>query len=119
MTALVICLAGGIGAVTRFMLDGLIRTRLGRRFPWGTVFINVSGALLLGFITALALHNGVSAKEKLVVGTGFCGGYTTFSTASFEAVRLLEEKRWLAAAAHITANIGLTVTAATLALRFA
>ena len=90
MTGLLVCLAGGAGALIRFMVDGLIRTRLGRNFPWGTIVINVSGALLLGIITALALRHGVSAKEKLVIGTGFCGGYTTFSTASFEAVRLLE-----------------------------
>jgi CrcB protein len=113
----VICVAGGIGALTRFIADGLIRSRLGRRFPWGTVFINVSGALLLGVITALFLRHDIAAKDKLIIGTGFCGGYTTFSTASFEAVRLLEEKRWASAFLHVLTNIGLTVIASVVALR--
>lgn len=116
MTPLIICLAGGVGALTRFILDGLIRSRLGRRFPWGTIVINVSGALLLGTITGLALRHDVSVKDKLVIGTGFCGGYTTFSTASFEAVRLLEEKRWASALLHMFLNIGLTVLVAVMAL---
>jgi CrcB protein len=60
-------------------------------FPWGTLVINVSGSLLLGVITGLALHHGLSASDKIVVGTGFCGAYTTFSTFSFETVRLVEE----------------------------
>jgi CrcB protein len=116
MTALIVCAAGGVGALARFIADGLIRTRLGRKFPWSTLCINVSGALLLGVVTALALHNGLSASDKLVIGTGFCGGYTTFSTASFETVRLLEEKRVAAAMFHALTNIGLTVGVATVAL---
>jgi len=116
MNVVVICVAGGVGSLTRFIVDGLVRSRLGRRFPWGTIVINMSGALLLGVITALATKQDVSASQKLVIGTGFCGGYTTFSTASFEAVRLLEEKRVGAALLHVVANIGLTVGAATLAL---
>jgi CrcB protein len=116
VTALTICIAGGVGALVRFITDGLIRGRLGRRFPWGTILINASGALLLAVITALVLRHDVSAKDKLIIGTGFCGGYTTFSTATFEAVRLLEEKRWISAFLHVLANIGLTVVIAVLTL---
>jgi fluoride exporter len=116
VTILIICIAGGVGALTRFIIDGLIRSKLGRRFPWGTIFINVSGALLLGIITSLTLRHDLSITDKLIVGTGFCGGYTTFSTASFEAVRLLEEKRLWAAAWHVFMNIGLTTLAAVIAL---
>lgn len=116
MTVLLICIAGGGGALVRFITDGLIRSRFGRRFPWGTLVINVSGAFLLGAITALALRHDISTADKLVFGTGFCGGYTTFSTASFETVRLLEEKRPWAALGHLLMNIGLSVGAATLAL---
>lgn len=117
MTPLFICFAGGVGALTRFVVDGLIRSQLGRRFPWGTLLINVSGALLLGVITALYLRHGLPQKARLIVGTGFCGGYTTFSTASFEAVRLLEEKRLWAAFWQVATNIVLTVGAVVVALR--
>ncbi len=118
MIVLLVCLAGGVGALTRFVVDGIIRSKLGRDFPWGTIVINGSGALLLGGITALALHHNVSTTYKVVLGTGFCGGYTTFSTASFETVRLLEEKRPWAAVFHVLANIGITVSVASLALWF-
>lgn len=116
MIGLFVCAAGGIGALSRFITDGLIRSRFGRVFPWGTIFINVSGALLLGIVTGLTLHHGMPLKYKLIIGTGFCGGYTTFSTASFEAVRLLEEKRFWSALMHVAANAGLTILAATAAL---
>lgn len=105
-------LAGGLGAVCRFVVDGLIRTQLGRTLPWGTIAINVSGSFLLGTLTGLALHGHMSGDLKLILGTGFCGGYTTFSTASFEAVRLIEERRFLAAMAHIGATFGLSLVAA-------
>lgn len=116
MTIVFVCLAGGIGAVARFVTDGLVRNKFGRAFPYGTLLINVTGALLLGALTALALHGHITANEKVVVGTGFCGGYTTFSTASFETVRLIEEERFFAALLQLLANFGLSVGVAVLAL---
>lgn len=107
-----LALAGGLGALCRFVSDGLIRTWLGRNFPWGTVMINASGSFLLGILTGLALHGHLSSDLKLILGTGFCGGYTTFSTASFEAARLIEERRRAAMALHIGANLGLSLIAA-------
>jgi CrcB protein len=83
--------AGAVGAVARYELDRAVADRSRGVFPWGTLVINVSGSLLLGVITGLALHHGLSASDKIVVGTGFCGAYTTFSTFSFETVRLVEE----------------------------
>lgn len=94
----------------RFIVDGLIRTQLGRRFPWGTLIINITGSLLLGVIIGLALNGHLSPSIKLILGTGFCGGYTTFSTVSFEAVRLIEDK-------HLSAGLGLM--AGTLSLTIA
>lgn len=116
MTILLLSLAGGFGALLRFIFDGLIRTRLGREMPWGTVIINISGSLLLGVITGLFLHNHVSDTFKLIAGTGFCGGYTTFSTASFETVRLIEEKRYWSALTSSAGTLLLTVMAAALGL---
>lgn len=109
MTALWIALAGGAGAVSRFVADGLLRTIVGRKFPWATVIINASGALLLGYLTGLATQYLLSADTKLIWGTGFCGGYTTFSTASFEVVRLLEDQRIGAAMLYILSSIVLSL----------
>ena len=83
--------AGGGGAVARFLLDRAVVDRTRGVFPWGTLVINVTGTLLLGLITGLALHHGLSKSAKIVLGSGFCGAYTTFSTFTFETVRLIEE----------------------------
>jgi len=109
MIPLWIALAGGLGAVSRFVADGLLRTVVGRIFPWSTVIINVSGSLLLGVLTGLALRYQADATIKLIWGFGFCGGYTTFSTASYEAVRLVEERRIVDATVHVLSNFVLAV----------
>ncbi len=93
MIVLWVALAGGLGAVARFGLDGLVRTRVSASFPLGTVVVNVTGSFVLGLVTGLTLAHAVPEELRLVVGTGFCGGYTTFSTASFETVRLVERRR--------------------------
>lgn len=93
LLALSVGLAGGLGAVARFILDGLIRSRNKTAIPAGTILINVSGSLLLGFLAGLALGNSVPAGLHLVVGTGFLGGYTTFSTANVETIRLIQSGR--------------------------
>jgi CrcB protein len=86
-------LAGAAGALARFVLDSSIKQRWRTPFPWATVAINVSGSLLLGVLAGLVLFDDQSAVWQTVIGTGFCGGYTTFSTASFETVRLVEQNR--------------------------
>ncbi|MET3370764.1 UNVERIFIED_CONTAM: CrcB protein [Jeotgalibacillus campisalis] len=93
MTVLFLALAGGIGAATRFMVDGLIRHRLKTALPWGTIMINVSGSLALGFLAGLLMRGQTPESLFLIVGTGFLGGYTTFSTASLETIRLIQSGR--------------------------
>ncbi|WP_425553244.1 fluoride efflux transporter CrcB [Gryllotalpicola koreensis] len=100
MIALLVAGAGGVGAVSRFVLDGLIRSRVTSLVPAGTFVINVSGSLLLGFVTGLVLVGAEPADFRVVLGTGFLGGYTTFSTAMIETVRLLQQRRWVAAGAN-------------------
>jgi CrcB protein len=86
-------LAGALGAVARFLLDSSIKQRWPSPFPWATLIINVTGSLLLGVLAGLVLFHGQPSAWQTVVGTGFCGGYTTFSTASFETVRLIQQHR--------------------------
>ena len=114
MTLLVFCgvaLAGGVGAATRLFVDGLLRSRVTGAVPWGTIVVNLTGSLVLGFLAGLAIGNVVPEEVHQIVGSGFLGGYTTFSTASFETVRLLQERRWAAGALN-----GLGVLVATTAL---
>lgn len=83
--------AGAVGAPVRYLVESFVRGRTGSGFPWGTFVVNASGSLLLGLLTGLGLYHAFPASPRLVLGTGFCGAYTTFSTFSFETVRLLEE----------------------------
>lgn len=85
--------AGATGALARFVLDASFKTRRQTAFPWATVLINVTGSLLLGILAGVVLFHGQPTAWQTVIGTGFCGGYTTFSTASFETVRLVQQNR--------------------------
>lgn len=98
LTAVLICVAGGVGAALRLILDGAIRARTISSYPVGTTVINVTGSFLLGLITGLATSQLLPLQWQLMIGIGFLGGYTTFSTASFETVRLIEDRRYVAAA---------------------
>ena len=113
VVAVAVCVAGGLGAAARFTLDGAIRLRTRSRYPVATTIINLSGSLALGLVTGLALGRLLDPGWQLVVGTGLLGGYTTFSTASFEVARLLEERRWVAGATHALGSLlGATALAA-------
>ena len=85
--------AGGLGAVARFVFDGVIRGSLRVMVPLGTMTVNTTGSFLLGLLTALGMSSVLPPEWILVCGGGFLGGYTTFSTASSETVRLLQANR--------------------------
>lgn len=119
MTASWVAMAGSIGAVTRFVLDGMIRSRRASEFPWATVIINVTGSLLLGVLAGLVLFHGAATQLQTIVGVGFCGGYTTFGTASFETVRLIQRQRYGMAAANAFGALALTIAAAAAGLALA
>jgi CrcB protein len=102
--------AGGLGAAARFVLDGLLQSRA-TSYPLGTLVINVSGSFLLGLVTGLALSALVPAEALSIVGSGFLGGYTTFSTASVESVRLIQARRYGVALTHSVGMLVLGVLA--------
>ena len=112
MTVLLLALAGGLGAVARFVLDGIVTAARSWRYPVGTSAINLSGSFLLGLLAGLAAGRLLPDSALLVLGTGFLGGYTTFSTAAYETVRLVEQQRWGAALLH---GLGQVVAATALA----
>lgn len=107
-------IAGGLGALLRFVLDTAV-TRVGaRRFPLGTLVINVTGSFALGLVVGWG-SDALTSDAALVVGTGLLGGYTTFSAASVEAVNLARPGNWraaLTAAVHAGAMLVLGLVAA-------
>ena len=116
MTLLLVALAGGLGAVARLVLDGVLRARASGRHPGATMVVNVTGSLLLGLVTGLAGAALLPPVWRLVLGTGVLGGYTTFSTAAVETVRLGQERRWAAAAVSGLGMLVLSVLVAGLGL---
>lgn len=93
LTILLLGLAGGLGAGTRFVVDGLVRSKIRTALPVGTIAINVTGSLLLGLVAGAVIVHAAPVELQAIAGTGFLGGYTTFSTASFETVRLIQSRR--------------------------
>ncbi len=87
--ALLVALAGGVGAVMRALLIHHIGLRRGDPLPLGTLLVNGSGSLVLGVLTGLSLYHGLGGRALAVAGIGLCGGYTTWSTASWETLHLV------------------------------
>ncbi|BCW37044.1 putative fluoride ion transporter CrcB [Arthrobacter sp. StoSoilA2] len=119
MTVILLALAGGLGAAVRFMLDGLIRARVRTALPWATIFINVSGSVLLGFLAGLVMEGQAPESLQLILGTGFLGGYTTFSTASLETIRLVQSGRMGLALVNGLGSMAISVGAAAAGVWFA
>ena len=103
-----VLLAGGAGAVLRFLVDRAVARRAARSFPFGTLAVNISGAALLGLLGGLAL----SRHAALLADTAFVGSYTTFSTWMLETQRLSEERQLRSAVANLVASIVLGIAAA-------
>jgi CrcB protein len=117
VTAVWVALAGALGACTRVVVDRLVQPPsdvhgAATRMPLGILVVNVTGSVVLG----LVIGWGVSDDMRLVVGTGFCGGYTTFSTYAFDLVRLAEEGAMRTATAYFAATTVLTLAGAALGL---
>ena len=89
-----------------------VHNRAGAAFPWGTLLVNVTGSLLLGFLMRYALATpSLSAEMRLLLTTGFCGGYTTFSTFSYETAMLMEDGQYERAATYAAASVAVALVA--------
>ncbi len=107
-----LCLAGGLGAASRLLLDGVIRSRVRDVLPWGTITINLTGSLMLGLLTGLSAATVLPRELLAILGAGFLGGFTTFSSASFETVRLMQERKLFLSAVN---GVGVLVAATAVA----
>jgi CrcB protein len=103
-----VVLLGGAGAVLRFVVDRTVARLVAQPFPYGTLTVNLTGAVLLGLISGMALSHHVF----LLAGTAFVGSYTTFSTWMLETQRLAEERQTRPALANIAISVALGVAAA-------
>ena len=101
MTWVLIGIGGALGSVARYQLGKIIGEKVAGTFPWATFLINVSGAFLLGFLTALHLEENIFA----LIGTGFLGAYTTFSTFMYEGCTLIKENDKLNAIVYIVSSL--------------
>lgn len=107
-----IAVGAAAGGVSRFYLGSAIQQRLGASFPWGTIAINITGSLLLGFLIRYALATpAISLEVRAMLTVGFCGGYTTFSSYSYETVVLLEEGQFGRATAYAVGSVVLALLA--------
>ena len=117
MRLLLICLGGAVGTWARYLIGGLAARWLGPEFPYGTLFINVLGSFLIGFIQQVGLTTlAIPETTRLVLTIGVMGGLTTYSSFSYETIRLIENGSWLGAAANIVLTTGLCLVVCVLGL---
>jgi len=116
VTLFLVITGAAVGAPLRYLSDRAIQARHDTVFPWGTFAVNVLGSLILGLITGAVKAGGASPQVQLAVGTGFCGALTTYSTFTYETLRLLEGDARFFAAANVVASIIAGVGAAFLGM---
>jgi CrcB protein len=110
-------LAGGAGALTRYLIDFTLTQRLRTVLPFGTLVVNTLGAFALGLLMGVAAARSLPLEAIVVLGTGFLGAFTTFSTWMLEAVRLVERGRGGVAAVHIGGGLVIGVAACAIGIR--
>lgn len=112
MNYLWIALGAVAGAIARYALSGYIARVFSSAFPYGTLIVNVSGSLVLGFFLVLAGERMLlDPRWRMLVAIGFCGSYTTFSSFAFESFAQMESGQWMMMAINITANNALSLGA--------
>jgi CrcB protein len=116
LLGLAVAAVAGVGAVCRYVADQVISHQHDSVFPWGTLAINVVGSFVLGLTTGLAVHHGLSVTTATIVGSGFCAGFTTFSTWMWETIALGEAGALLEATVNVIASLAVGLGAAALGL---
>jgi CrcB protein len=107
-----VAIGSALGGISRYLLGGWVQRLSGGVFPMGTLLVNLSGSFLLGLIYRYAVDStAVSAEMRTLLTIGFCGGYTTFSTFSYETAKLLEDGDWTRAALYVGASVLLSLAA--------
>ncbi|HEX3865641.1 MAG TPA: fluoride efflux transporter CrcB [Gemmatimonadaceae bacterium] len=105
-----VAIGGAIGSVARFVLNAYMQSRSSGPFPVGTLVINISGSALLGFIMQFSLETAsVSPEIRVLLTTGFCGGFTTFSTFSYETVKLVQDGEYGDAGLYVGSSVLLSL----------
>ncbi|MFT4083899.1 MAG: fluoride efflux transporter CrcB [Nocardioides sp.] len=114
MTALLVVLGGLVGAPTRYLTDQWVQTRRDSIVPWGTFVVNVTGSFILGLVAGAAYGAGLPSWALTLVGTGFCGALTTFSTFGYETWRLIETGNYRAATFNVVTSLAAGLAASAL-----
>jgi fluoride exporter len=114
MTGFVIFVGAGLGGVARYAISQWVQASAGADFPWGTLLINVTGSLMLTLVYALLESTAAAPEWRAFLGIGLIGGYTTFSTFSYETVRLIQDGAWERALLYILGSVFLSLVGAIL-----
>ena len=112
--ALWVALGSALGGVARYWCSGLIARAMGETFPWGTLIVNISGSLLIGFIATVSGTDGrflIPPEARQLMMVGILGGYTTFSSFSLQTLSLARDGEWLLAGANIVGSVVLCLIA--------
>lgn len=110
-TITLVGIGGAIGSILRYLAATNIQSKFLSAFPYGTMCINISGCFLIGIIYAFAERNNLSPEWRFFLATGICGGYTTFSTFSYESLSLLRDGEIFYAGLYIAASVFLGIMA--------
>jgi CrcB protein len=112
VTALLVAVGAALGALARHLTQHVLATRRPSKFPWAVLAVNLVGSLLLGAVLAAAQDGGLSDQLATGLGVGFCGALTTYSTFSYDTLRLVEERTYVLAVASVLLNVVGSVLAA-------
>jgi CrcB protein len=105
MTVVLVIVGAMVGAPMRYLADRAVQSKHDSVFPWGTLAVNVAGSFVLGFLYTASRQHGLSPHVMAVAGTGFCGALTTYSTFSYETIRLLTNGARFYALANVVASV--------------
>lgn len=119
MNWLLVIAGGMVGAPLRYLTDRAVQLRHDTAFPWGTLAVNVAGSLILGLLTGAVSAGAASSHLQLLLGTGLCGALTTYSTFSYETLRLAEDGAGFYAVANVVASVAAGLGAAFVGVSFA